>query len=290
MDILNEYIDGDIYAKHNVTVAPQEADFYMHIHDTCEICYIVSGNIEYLVEGTVYSIPPCSLVIMRPYESHKTKIVAPEIYERYVINFPLSMFDGIDPEKRLLRAFLLRESGQNCLYRIKELEGLSIEKLFREVCYCDDDDYGRKLKIHTMLLRILDALDGAYLKRGIAQVPKSREAEMVAYVNMHISEDITIPKLAEHFYLSPSQFSRVFKVVTGASPWSYITLKRLSAAREKIRLGSSMQSAYLASGFNDYSSFYRAYVKFFGNSPVEDAAGGKKGYSCEKSVKKSTNL
>ena len=87
------------------------------------------------------------------------------------------------------------------------------------------------------------------------------------YVNKHLFEELSVPILAKQFFMSTSQFNRVFKQAAGASPWEYITIKRLTAAREKIRNGVSVQSACESCGFRDYSAFYRAYVKHFGCAP-----------------------
>lgn len=64
---------------------------------------------------------------------------------------------------------------------------------------------------------------------------------MVLYVNQHLLEKTMVSELANHFYLSSSQFSRVFKKATGVSPWEYIIQKRLTVAKEKIRSGFSAQ-------------------------------------------------
>lgn len=96
---------------------------------------------------------------------------------------------------------------------------------------------------------------------------QTAEQRMVMYVNEHLFNELSVPMLAEHFYLSTSQFSRVFRKATGAAPWEYITRKRLIAAREKIQNGSSAHSASEQCGFSDYSAFYRAYVKHFGCAP-----------------------
>ncbi|MDE7212552.1 MAG: AraC family transcriptional regulator, partial [Lachnospiraceae bacterium] len=56
----------------------------------------------------------------------------------------------------------------------------------------------------------------------------------------------------------------------GAAPWEYITIKRLNAAREKMRAGATAQSAGESCGYGDYSAFYRAYVKYFGCAPKDD--------------------
>ena len=140
------------------------------------------------------------------------------------------------------------------------------------MCYSTEDEYGKRLKVLTNLLHILDAVYQAYLQRGAAEYmpPACRTEEIVAYINAHLSDDISIPLLAEHFFLSPSQFNRVFKAAMGASPWAYITAKRLTTAREKIRGGDSVQSAFEGSGFCDYSAFYRAYTKHFGHAQTGD--------------------
>ncbi len=140
------------------------------------------------------------------------------------------------------------------------------------MCRNKEDDYGRRVKVLANLFKLLDGISSAYLKRGITEElsPRSLPEQIVAYVNAHLSEELSVPALAELFFLSPSQFSRVFKQATGAAPWEYITIKRLTAAREKIRSGFSAQDAGESCGFKDYSAFYRSYVKYFGCSPKED--------------------
>ena len=53
----------------------------------------------------------------------------------------------------------------------------------------------------------------------------------------------------------------------------YLTVKRLVYARQRIEAGEPATHAYLACGFNDYSSFYRAYVKYFGTAPTKHGSG-----------------
>lgn len=273
MDILRQYRQDDIYLKHAVTDAPNDATFRMHIHETCEIYFFLAGKVEYLVEGTSYPLRSGSLLLIRPAESHKPRILESRCYDRYNINFPLSLFESIDPDGRLMRPFTDRPLGRGNLYTAAELGDLPLQKIFHEMCYCEEDAYGKRLKVLTDLLCMMDAVHKAYLKRGAAEYmpPTCRTEEIVAYVNAHLFEDISIPMLAEHFFLSASQFNRVFKAATGAAPWTYITVKRLTAAKEKIRSGTSVQSAFESSGFGDYSAFYRAYTKHFGHAPTEDA-------------------
>ncbi len=266
--MLNEYSFGDIYIRHAIDDCPDDKYFTMHIHEQCEIYFFISGNVEYLVEGSKYPLDENSLMIMSPAEAHKPKIIGNERYERYAINFPINFTNAIDPEGRLKKVFTERSLGKNNRFSCNEIDMKLAEKLFSEMCEAEDD-YGRQLAINTHLPILLDMIIRAYNKQGnVEHKPPSTAERIVRYVNNHLFEDISVPKLAEHFYLSPSQFSRVFRQATGAAPWEYITKKRLTAAKEKIRSGSSAQSASESCGFGDYSSFYRAYMKHFGCAPT----------------------
>ena len=265
--MLNEFSFGQIYIRHAVDNCPDDKYFTMHIHEQCEIYLFLSGNVEYLVEGSKYPLDESCLMIMRPAEAHKPKIVGTERYERYALNFPVSFARHMDSEGRLIKAFTERTLGKNNMFSCSEIDMQLAEKLFSEMCEATDD-YGRKLAINTHLPILLDMISRAYTKRkSVEHKPQSTAERIVAYVNNHLFEDISVPKLAEHFYLSPSQFSRVFRQATGAAPWEYITKKRLTAAKEKISNGVSAQNAAESCGFNDYSTFYRAYTKHFAVSP-----------------------
>ena len=87
-------------------------------------------------------------------------------------------------------------------------------------------------------------------------------------LSRHLFSPLTADRLAAHFYLSRSQFGRVFKNITGTSPWDYITAKRLIAAKSMIEKGAGAKKAADDCGFGDYSNFYRAYVKRFGKKPT----------------------
>lgn len=271
-DILQEFNAGDLYTRYAVEENPDDRDFTMHVHEYCEIFYFVSGEAAYLVEGSRYLLQSGDIMIMRPAESHRTKILDRSRYERYVINFSPAMIDNIDPQRRLLKAFFDRPLGRGNLYSSPELDKIRLKTVFHDACCCDRDDYGRRVKVLTNLFMLLDAINDACLRRGKAEdMPlRSPSEQMVDYVNMHLFEELSVPMLAKQFFLSPSQFSRNFKHATGAAPWEYITIKRLTAAREKIRGGESAQSAGEDCGFGDYSAFYRAYLKFFGCSPKND--------------------
>lgn len=70
--------------------------------------------------------------------------------------------------------------------------------------------------------------------------------------------------------MSRSQIYRVFREYTGTSVWDYVRSKRLFAVRELMQNGVRPAKAASEYGFQNYSSFYRAYKKQFDCSPQDD--------------------
>lgn len=263
MDHLTEAELGGLYIRHAVDEAPNAAQFVFHVHDRCEIFYFISGNAQYLVEGSAYPLESGSLLIMRSGEAHCTKILSSERYERYAVNFPLSLFDSFDPKRRLMRAYTDRPLGEGNMFTLRGLENV-----FYEMCNTELDDYDKTLLLTTRLIELIGLINREYDKRSAeGEEAHTLAGRIVRYVNLHLFDELSVPTLAEHFFLSPSQFSRVFRQATGAPPWEYITAKRLFAAREMLANGTPAGEAAQSCGFGDYSVFYKAYVKRFGHSP-----------------------
>ena len=270
MNILEEFNGEGVYTRYAVDEKPDDSNFTMHVHEQCEIYCFVSGDAEYLVEGARYPLKAGSVLIMRPAESHRVKILGGGKYERYAVNFSPSFTERLDSRRILMSPFYERPLGRGNLYPAAELGG-EIPMWFDEMCR-GGGGYERQLVISTRLFLILEMIYKAYLKRGTAEYapPTELSEQIVTYVNAHLFEHLSIPMLAERFFLSTSHFNRVFRLATGAAPWEYIIIKRLTAAREKIRCGEHAGTAAESCGFSDYSAFYRAYVKRFGYPPKSD--------------------
>ena len=263
MDILTEYTAGELYIRHAVDETPSGRGYGLHVHDRCEIFYFISGQAEYIVEGSVYPLSAGSTLIMRAGEAHCIRILRPERCERYAVNFPVSLFDAIDPRRTLMAVYTERGLGRDNMYITHGLR-----PVFEDMCRRELDPYGREVRMKVGILKILDELSRSTTQQQASLSAEPTLAEqLLSYVNSHLFEDITVDGLAERFFLSRSQAARVFKKATGAAPRDYITAKRLIAAKGMIGAGTTAKKAALKCGFGDYSCFYRAYVKKFGRSP-----------------------
>ncbi len=268
MAVLFSYRDSEIYIHHSIDEQPEPEGFSMHAHEWMEIIYFLSVEGSYLVEGNHYPLSSHDILITRSAETHKLVVNPEKPYERIVIHFSSSLLSAVDPEQTLLRPFLERPLGQQNLYPSTDLLSKKLRTAFTDFTFDHLPDI--RLNLFARLLLFLTTLNGIYEQAGHRTAPGSFPNQLITYVNEHLFEPISVQSIADHFYLSRSQISRVFMQATGSSLWEYVTIKRLLAARARLQRGESAGNTCIACGFSDYSAFFRAYRAHFGHSPKED--------------------
>src|SRR5882724_5836825 len=102
--------------------------------------------------------------------------------------------------------------------------------------------------------------------RGGLPVVRLRKVE--DYVRAHLTEDISIEKLAELAELSSFHFCRVFKQATGMTPLQFVTRERMLKAQRLIRETSrSLIEIALEVGYTSPSHFAQVFRRTVGMAP-----------------------
>lgn len=239
-----------------------------HYHEFYKVLLLLSGSGGYWVDGQRYELQTGDVVLVGSGCVHRPEFEGNGQYERIIIY--------IAPE------FLRRVSTENCdltgifsgvLRPDKAVRGRLqslAEGLKRELA---GDGYGRAILGNGLLLQLLVEI-GRQLRQGDALCPGSvqpdndRVAQIMAYIDDHLTEELSIESIAEQFYLSKFHMMRLFRSGTGNSINSYITQRRLMLARELITQGMPATESCFRSGFGSYSSFTRTYGKYFGTTPT----------------------
>jgi len=256
---------------HDLDTQAHPGFFNMHIHTHLEIVYILRGHVTFQVEGSVYAMQPGDLIITRMAEAHcLLKEEAFPEYERMMFYLnPELLRETLNG--RLLKPFLDRPLGARNLYKAEELPADMIRACFRQLFHGPEKT--SEMQALSYLLPVLQAVHDAWRKGNSAATqdePQSLGAQLVAYINRHLFEISGLNQLEDAFYISASQINRVFRQFTGSSVWHYVKIKRLFAARDQIKSGVPPHKAANACGYQDYSTFFRAYKNQFGNCPQED--------------------
>jgi AraC family transcriptional regulator len=97
-----------------------------------------------------------------------------------------------------------------------------------------------------------------------------RLRRVFAYVDEHLTEDISVADLANVACLSIFHFTRAFAATMGVPPHRYVSQRRLEHAKAMIGTGrTSLSEIALDCQFSSQSSFTRAFRRAIGVTPAE---------------------
>ena len=95
------------------------------------------------------------------------------------------------------------------------------------------------------------------------------------YIEQHIGEEISLPKMSALAGVSPSYFSKMFKDTSGEGLISYVTGKKIERAKFYINSGYKLYMAAESVGYENYNYFSRLFKKHTGMTPEEYASQAK---------------
>lgn len=266
MSLISRYANPEqsIICNHVLVETPEDAKFQMHIHDVCEMIYLVSGNISAIIGEKTYKLPKNSVVFFRANVPHRIRIDASdEPYERYNIIFDENLLanriffeipHGID---------VIDYTGEG---RITDL----LKKLDYYPQYFDGDNLQSLITgiveelLFNLYLMPEDTIDEALL----AVHPLIGRA--VTYINAHYAEPITVDDICKQLNITKSYLHRLFIDEMGISPKKYVNVRRLAKAQRLIRRGKRPSHIYEECGFLEYATFFRNYSEYFGYSPSQE--------------------
>jgi AraC family transcriptional regulator len=86
-------------------------------------------------------------------------------------------------------------------------------------------------------------------------------------IDEHITENLSLEKMAFQTGISKYHFIRVFKSVFGISPYQYQKRKRLELAKLDLFTGNEILFTAIRYGFPDAQTFTKAFKQQFGLTP-----------------------
>ena len=247
------------------------ANIHFHSHAFYEIlCCQNSCGAEYLVNSDRYKLQKGDIIFVPPGVSHRPLL--PEVvlqpYARDVMWISESYMTAIQP---LFSGDLIKQFSQPGLFRTAGTRWEYICELFHQgVLEAESGLACWQPIICANALNILSHLGRAasdiHTNPMKAEEPELLE-QVLSYIELHLSERLTLGDIAHHFFVSESTITQTFRKKIGVSFYRCVTQRRLIAAKALIERGITMESVAESVGFSDYSSFFRAFKQEFGISP-----------------------
>ena len=249
---------------------PDPKKYYMHIHSDLELYYFVEGHVEYHVENSVYHLNPGDILIMRTAEAHCAQVFSDMPYERFILMFSPELLKQT-MNGNLLAPYFDRPIGTMNHYPAHVLPAQYIRTCIDRM-FLHEENTSRMRPLVYLLGILQEIYDVWTVHRQDYQFETADTlvSRIISYINRNLMELKNLQQLEQHFFLCQSHLNRVFREFVGTSIWKYVQTKRLITARELLQSGSKPQNVAVSCGYQDYSSFYRAYQKQFGHNPRED--------------------
>jgi AraC-type DNA-binding domain-containing proteins len=248
------------------------ANTTFHLHNSFEIYLFLQGDVSYWVEQSLYQLKKGTLLIFNNQEIHRVVNPSLKNYERLLIHFRPNYVEPFNTDKtNLLSCFTNREKGQNnaILLLNKQLDSfLSLAKKLNDALH--SEKFGSDVLTKNYLVEILIFINRLYQQNNdvLEHHPLSqRLQDILAYIELHLTEDLSLDIISNHFSMDKFYLSRLFKNETGSTIYNFILLKRISLAKQLLSEGKNVSETCSLSGFNDYANFIRAFKKITGCSP-----------------------
>ena len=248
-------------------ISTSRDEVQLHSHTFYELIYCHSGNVQYLVGMQRYRLQRGDIVIVPPGVSHRPlfldKLNEPyrrsvfwlscEFREQLIQRFPEIVYGK--------KHYLLRTGGTQWESLSDCFQAAVQENKLREP--------GWQAAIIAQAELICIGICRASAKISPPQI-EQRELmdEIVLYIEHNMADKLSLEQMAQHFHVSESTVSQLFRKRMDVSFYRFVTQRRLIAAKNLIQTGMSLEQTAAEVGFSDYSNFYRAFRQEYGISPT----------------------
>lgn len=224
-------------------------------HRSYELLYVYEGRLDIHLSSGNYSLQPHDLVIYRAEEANIS--IGPGC------SYLTAVFD-VNQKKSLH----ILDHTFHCTSELQQI----LWKLLIESS--ESSYYTRTLMVcylQEALLLLMQFYETISHKALISDNKPGRNdllAEILAYMNKHITEPLTIEEICHEFYISRSSLQALFKTHLNTSPKNYLLNIKLQKSKELIRQDQYTISeiAYML-GFSSIHYFSRLFKKYFNTTP-----------------------
>lgn len=268
------YLNRDYMFFHLKDKSTEELDF--HYHEFDKIVLILSGSVTYTIEGKSYFCKPGDILLVNHHDIHKPVFDSSTPYERIVIwiNHDF-IFAHSSKEADLTLCFQIAKKRSMYLMRygkektdelLKVLEGL--EKAFTS------DEFASRLMSNSYFIQFLILINRFSLSDSsdnnsmIYRYDRKIE-DIIVFIRDNLAGDLSVDSISSHFFISKSYLMHKFKDETGYSLHNYVLQKRLLYAKDLLMEDIPVIEVSERCGFNDYSTFLRAFKKMFHALPSD---------------------
>ena len=259
-----------------IRVSQRQDVTMFHMHPQYELLLVWEPTVNTtIVNGKTVEINHPMAVITAPYAMHHTyfREAETETVERCVLYFDDTFLNAFG-EQKIPVAELLGDANAAILHigacadRIRELVRLMMSLApYRSghPLQANDNQMLMAAVIFGVLRDFVGKNDGS-----LRISEKNYITEVMAYITLNLEENLTIPRIAEHFFISRDKLCRDFRRHVQMNIGDFISTARLNLARKYLRENRlTVKEISAKCGFENDVYFYAFFKKHEGCTPKE---------------------
>lgn len=255
--------------------AYEQNSFPWHWHPEVELTWVMSGQIEYLVNDNRYLLSEGEGLFGNSNSLHSGYMVDQKecsylsitFHPRFIYGYENSLLqtkyvDFITANESWHSLKLEKDVDwhQDILEKIQDIYRMSQKPL---------SDY--ELQVHLILTGIWQKLYRYYssLPASMQQPLKhlARLKEILSYIQEHYAKELTLDEIADHVNICKSECCRFFKKYMKMTIFDYILFLRIQNSLPLLRAGESVTRIAGMAGFSTPAYYGQIFKRYMGCSP-----------------------
>lgn len=251
----------------------------LHYHDHYEIFIYLGNQCQYIVNEVEYTLYNGDIIIIPPNTPHLMSSEEGINNSRYILMVPEALIDQYAMVNETLYDDVIGFYNEAGHYRLDQ------DSLDKTISHLDKilnyDNYPIEDTIFVTAYHLYHALMNIYHAKKIPSMAGNYKddkhfSHIIYYIDQNFKDsDLQLDRITQEFDISPYYLSKLFRKEMNQNFHEYLIEKRANYASQLINNMNtnkmSLQDVSSASGFGDYSTFYRSFKKVYNTSPKKYA-------------------
>ena len=245
---------------------------FYHYHDFYELVfYLGDAPMSYRCNNQIYDIHRGDIILCDMFAPHVYMCEDNMHYDRFSVGISPRLLTGFSVDLDYSRLF--QEDNPFCPVFHPDFltlsRYLSLISAYQDYTAHRQDIGVRRAMIHLLLSYVYEDCSSMLTSKHTSGSGLPLVNELISYIDEHLREPITLETLAEHTHYSVSYITRMFRRYTGETLVQYIMDKRILSAKQLLGEDILLSEIAERTGFQDYSYFYKCFLKSEGIKPSE---------------------
>ncbi len=249
-----------------------------HTHPFMQILFALRGKMFHQIGGISAELTAGEMAIIPSNVMHSLSLSADTAF--YALSFLPSTLGEINELNEPTLLFLNSlENSDTPIFPKTTLADRDIQYTESLLAQIDTEFKNKEAGYLQNVSAFIIILVNQFIRRYFEQTPsahpgsyytgKQMVINAIKYIDLHITDPLSLPEITKIFNVSSSTFCRYFKQLTGKTFTEYLKHKRIAYANELIKKDYEISAVASLCGFGDFSTFSRSYKQVMGISPSE---------------------